>query len=370
MSWLLTILGIVALIVLHELGHFAVAKATGMRVERFSLFFPPKLFGLKRGETEYMVGAIPAGGYVKITGMTPEEIEDALPEVRARAYCNQAPWKRIVVILAGPAMNLLIAFLIFWAILISANYSGDLTLGNLNPSIATLVPSTKVQAILKNEPADGVLKPGDRIIAVDGSRATVTSAQRAIAAHRCTGALTDGCRAGTPVRLTVERGGKTLTLSVYPRYDAEAKKMLVGFDFGAAPKQFTALAAAGVALHEMWTTTTNLISGIGRALTSSKARHEVHTIIGISQIADEAVAAGAGYGLVILAFISLVLAVVNLFPFLPLDGGHVVWALGEKLRGGRRISVNAMWRYSSVGIIVFVFLFINGLSNDISRLAG
>src|ERR1035437_2167007 len=84
MSWVLTVLGIVALIVLHELGHFLAAKATGMRVERFSLFFPPRLFGIRRGETEYMVGAIPAGGYVKITGMTPEEIEDADPAVAAR----------------------------------------------------------------------------------------------------------------------------------------------------------------------------------------------------------------------------------------------------------------------------------------------
>jgi regulator of sigma E protease len=369
MSWVLTILGIVALIVLHELGHFIAAKAVGMRVERFSLFFPPKLVGVRRGETEYMIGAIPAGGYVKITGMTPEEIEGLEPEVATRAYCNQAPWKRIVVILAGPGMNLLIAFVIFWAILVSSSYNGDLTLGNLNPSITTLVPTTTVQATEKGMPADGVLEHGDRIIAVDGRPVTVTSAVRAIAAHRCPGALTEGCRAATPVRLTISRAGRTLTLSVYPRYDHEAGRMLVGFDFGASPKRFGALAAAGVAVHEMWDATTNLLSGIGRALTSSKARHEVHTIVGIGEIAHEAVADGAGYGLVILGLISLILAVVNLFPFLPLDGGHVAWALAEKVRG-RRVSVAAMWRYSSVGIVLFLFLFINGLSNDISRLGG
>ncbi|HTR72061.1 MAG TPA: site-2 protease family protein [Solirubrobacteraceae bacterium] len=340
-----------------------------MRVERFSLFFPPKLFGVKKGETEYMIGAIPAGGYVKITGMTPEEIENAEPEVARRAYCNQAPWKRIVVILAGPAMNLLIAFLIFWGILVVGDLNGVGTLENLNPSIQTRTATTSVHRVLRGQPADGTLKPGDQIVAVDGRTVTVLSAQRAIAGHRCAGAPTGDCRASTPVRLTVKRDGRTLALSVYPRYDAEAKRMLVGFDFGEAPKRFGPLAAAGVALHEMWTTTKSLVSGIGRAFTSSKRRSEVHTIIGISEVADEAVAAGAGYGLVILAFISLVLAVVNLFPFLPLDGGHVVWALGEKLRG-RRISVNAMWRYSSVGIVLFVFLFINGLSNDISRLGG
>jgi regulator of sigma E protease len=402
-SWVLTILGIIALIVLHEFGHFLAAKATGMRVERFSLFFPPRLFGIRRGETEYMIGAIPAGGYVKITGMTPEELKPAKspvavgspavavlprtgvadvgvedqedpgepdPEIAARAYCNQAPWKRIVVILAGPGMNLLIAFLIFWAILVSADYNGELTLGNLNPSIKTLVPATTVLAIERDEPADGVLKPGDRIVAVDGRAVTVASAQRAIAAHRCAGAQVAGCRAATPVALTVRRDGRTLGLSVYPRYNTEAKRMLVGFGFGAAPKHFGPVAAVSVTLHEMWATTTNLVSGIGRAITNSKTRKQLHTIVGIGVITDEAVAAGAGYGLVILGFVSLVLAIVNLFPFLPLDGGHVVWALGEKLRGGRRISVNAMWRYSSVGIILFVFLFINGLSNDIGRLGG
>ena len=370
MSWVLTVLGIVALIVLHELGHFLAAKATGMRVERFSLFFPPKLFGIRRGETEYMVGAIPAGGYVKITGMTPEEIEDADPAVAARAYCNQAPWKRIVVILAGPGMNLLIAFVIFWAILLSSNLDGVGTLESLNPSIQTRIATTSVRKVLPGQPADGTLRAGDRIVAVDGRGVSVRSAERAIAAHGCAGALVQGCRAATPVKLTIERSGRTLTLSIYPRYNQEAKRMLVGFDFGEAPKQFGALAAAGVAVHEMWSSTTNMLSGIGRAFTSSKARHEVHTIVGIGEIAHEAVADGAGYGLVIIGLISLILAVVNLFPFLPLDGGHVAWALAEKLRGGRRVSVAAMWRYSSVGIVLFAFLFINGLSNDISRLGG
>src|ERR1700730_7448063 len=109
MSWFLTILGIALLIVLHDLGHFVAAKAVGMRVERFSLFFPPRLAGIRRGETEYMIGAIPAGGYVKITGMNPEELAGLEPEVARRAYYAQPPWKRIAVILAGPGVNILIA---------------------------------------------------------------------------------------------------------------------------------------------------------------------------------------------------------------------------------------------------------------------
>ena len=111
MSWLLAFLGFAALIILHEAGHFAAAKAVGMRVERFSLFFPPLIAKTRRGETEYAIGAIPLGGYVKITGMNPAE--EIPPEVEPRAYYRQPVWKRVVVIAAGPAVNIAIAFLIF-----------------------------------------------------------------------------------------------------------------------------------------------------------------------------------------------------------------------------------------------------------------
>ncbi len=368
-SWLLTILGIVLLIVLHELGHFTAAKAVGMRVERFSLFFPPTLFRVRRGETEYAIGAIPAGGYVKITGMNPEEIGGLDVEAARRAYYTQAPWKRIVVILAGPGVNILIAFVLFWAVLYSGNLNGDTALGNLDPSVQTLSATTSVQAVEARKPAEGVLRPGDRILAVEGRAATVAAAMRTIAAHRCAGALTDGCRAATPVRLTVRRAGQDITLSVYPRYSKEAGRMLIGFDFGAEPRSFGVLGAAGATLAEMWHVTTQTLTGFGRALTSSKARGQVSSIVGITQDAHESVVAGAGYALVFLAFISLILAVINLFPFLPLDGGHILWAVAEKVRG-RRISLIAMYRFSSVGIVLLLFLVVNGVSNDISRLGG
>ena len=167
MSWVLTILGISALVILHEAGHFTVAKLVGMRVERFSLFFPPKLVGIRRGETEYMIGAIPAGGFVKITGMAPEELKKMDLRVAVRAYYMQPPWKRIVVILAGPGVNLLIAFLLFWAILFSGSLAGIATLENLNPSIHTRVPSTTVAAIEKKS-----LRMGPSGSAIGSSRST------------------------------------------------------------------------------------------------------------------------------------------------------------------------------------------------------
>src|SRR3954465_1047126 len=118
MGWvpaaLAAFVGFSTLIMLHELGHFAAAKATGMRVEKFSLFFGPMLLKWRRGETVYGVGPIPLGGYVRITGMNPRE--ELPPEVAHRAYYRQPVWKRLVVIAAGPAVNFLIAFALFWGI--------------------------------------------------------------------------------------------------------------------------------------------------------------------------------------------------------------------------------------------------------------
>ncbi len=368
MSWVLTILGIVMLIVLHELGHFAVAKAVGMRVERFSLFFPPTIARVRWRGTDYALGAIPAGGYVKLTGMTPDELKDTDLRVAVRGYSMLPPWKRIAVILAGPGVNLLIAFILFWAVLFSGSVNGEASLGRLDPSLHTFQANTSVLEVERGAAADGVLRAGDRILAIDGQPVTVSSARARIAAHRCAKALTDGCRAATPVTLSVRRGGRTLAVSVYPRYSKAQGRMLIGVAFGSV-KQYGALAAAGGALGSMWHATSETLTGFVRALTSAKTRHEVSSIVGITKDAHETVQAGASYALVFLGYISLVLAVINLFPFLPLDGGHVVWSLGEKLRG-RRISIGAMYRYSSVGIVLLFFLVINGFSNDIGRLGG
>jgi len=367
-SLVLALVGLAVLIILHELGHFAVAKAVGMRVERASLFFPPMLFKVRRGETEYGIGAIPLGGYVKITGMNPHEIEGLEPDVAARAYYTQPAWKRVAVIFAGPAVNFLIAFAIFWVLLLAGATGAENTMSYLAPSVTTLVPASNVAEIEKAAPAYGVLKLGDRILAVDGHGGSVAQITRTIAADSCAGPLTAGCTGRAPLSLTVLRAGRRVTLSVTPRYDPKAKRMLVGFGFGLASKHFGPLAAATTAGAEMWNITEQTITNIGDAFTSSKARHQISSIVGVTQVAQEAVANGAQYGLVILGFISLSLAVINLFPFLPLDGGHILWAVGEKVRG-KRISAAAMVRFSTVPLVLLGFLVFSGLSNDISRLS-
>ncbi len=111
LSYVLAFVGFALLIILHEGGHFVAAKAVGMRVERFSLFFGPMIFKRTVGDTEYGVGVIPLGGYVKITGMSMAEVFET-DEIEQRAFVNQPVWKRIVVIGAGPAVNLVLAFVL------------------------------------------------------------------------------------------------------------------------------------------------------------------------------------------------------------------------------------------------------------------
>ncbi|MGZ4194354.1 MAG: site-2 protease family protein, partial [Solirubrobacteraceae bacterium] len=153
MSYLLAFLGFAVLIFLHEAGHFVAAKAVGMRVERFSLFFGPMPIKRKWGETEYGIGVIPLGGYVRITGMNPNE--ELPPEVAPRAYYNQAVWKRVVTILAGPVVNIVIAFIIAWALLYSQGQQ-------------VVVPVKQVAQVVKGTPAATFMKPGDQIVSIDG----------------------------------------------------------------------------------------------------------------------------------------------------------------------------------------------------------
>ncbi len=359
MSYLLAFLGFAALIVLHETGHFLAAKAVGMRVERFSLFFGPLLVKTRRGETEYGIGPIPLGGYVKITGMNPNE--QIPPEVVPRAYCNQPVWKRIVVILAGPGVNLLIAFAllmgIFWSQGLVATSHGQPVLTK-TVAAGTLEP-----------PASAYLKPGDRIVAVDGKRnLSVEQITSEIAGHRCVGAQVPGCRASTPVTLSVRRGGGSLELSIFPRYDPAAKRTRIGFAFAVLVRPLGPLGAAGQSVSQMWYVTGTTVATIAR-LFEPKVRSQLHGVVGGFTITQRRFAFDTTEALYTLALISLSLAVVNLFPFLPLDGGHVFWALAEKARG-RRIPFEVMERAGAVGFVLIVIVFVIGLSNDISTLTG
>jgi regulator of sigma E protease len=350
-SYLLAFLGFVALIILHEAGHFTAAKAVGMRVERFSLFFGPMFVKTRRGETEYGIGPIPLGGYVKITGMNPNE--EIAPNAARRAYYNQPVWKRVVVISAGPAVNLLIAFVIVWALVFS----------NGQP-----VPSKHVAQVQSGTPAATALKPGDQIISVDGVSGSADAIRNQLATHRCPGAQVNGCLAATPARVVVRRDGNLLSFELRARYSAADQRPLLGFAFGSTNQPVGAAHAASISVSQLWSVTKDTVSVIGRIF-QPQARKQLSGIVGGYTVTQESFATSATLALWVLALISLSLGVINLFPFLPLDGGHIFWALAEKVRG-RRIPFEVMERASVVGFVLIVLLFVVGLSNDISRLSG
>ena len=354
MSYLLAFVGFAALIILHEFGHFAAAKAVGMRVERFSLFFGPLLVRFRRGETEYGIGPIPLGGYVRITGMNPNE--DIPPEVAPRAYYNQPVWKRVVVILAGPAVNLVIAFLLLFGIFWSQG-SPVLHRGQTVWSVAAPL----------EPPASTYLKPGDRLIEIDGIKyPTPEQLSNQINHNRCAGAPAAGCQASSPANLVLKRDGKFISLSIYPRYDATAKKMRIGFINEPAVGPIGPVTAAGQSVSQMWYVTRTTVSTVAR-LFEPKVRRQLHSVVGAFRATQQRFSYSALEAIYTLALISLSLAVINLFPFLPLDGGHVFWALAEKVRG-KRIPFRVMERAGAIGFALILIVFAIGLSNDISTL--
>jgi regulator of sigma E protease len=349
LSWILAAAGFAALIILHEAGHFTAAKAVGMRVERFFLFFPPRVWSVRRGETEYGIGAIPLGGFVKITGMNPEE--ELKPDVAPRAYYNQPVWKRIVVIAAGPAVNLVIAFVILYFL-----------------AFDVVEPTNTVESVQRGTPAAAVLHPGDRLLAVDGQRGDLDSLRQRLESHQCSGEQRDGCRAATPAKLTLLRDGREITREARPVYDAQAGRPLLGFTYGTQPLDPGPAGAAQWSLDRMWDVTSRTVSILAQIF-DPEERKQLSGVVGSYEVTRQSIEFDTRQALFVIALISLSLAVINLFPFLPLDGGHIFWSLVEKVRG-RPVPFRVMERASVIGFALVLVLFVIGLSNDIDRLTG
>ncbi len=359
MSWLLAFLGFAVLIILHEAGHFTAAKAVGMKVEKFYLFFPPKLASVRRGETEYGIGWIPLGGFVKIAGMNPDE--ELPPEDAHRGYYAQPVWKRIFVIAAGPFVNLVIAFVILFGLGFSLQEPTAIAVG----------------AVEENAPADGVLQEGDRVVAVNGVRVEDASAeqQRALtesfADFSCAGGETDGCRATEKATIVVERDGERKRVQIRPFYDGELERFRMGIAFeltDLVDVDTSVAESAEWAVDRMWFVTERTAEVFANIL-DPETREQISGIVGSYEVTRQSFEFDARQALGVLALISLSLAIINLFPFLPLDGGHIFWSIVEKFRR-KPISFQTMERASVVGFALVLMLFLIGLTNDIDRLTG
>jgi regulator of sigma E protease len=201
------------------------------------------------------------------------------------------------------------------------------------------------------------LQPGDQVVAVNGSGGESADLAEAI---RSSG--------GEPVTLTVERDGSRLELEGTPRLDPADDVYRLGFAFGLAYESYGPLEALGRAFDATWEVTKAIGSSLGRLVTG-EGRDEVASVVGITQVSSESLDVGFRYYLEVLAFISLSLALLNLLPLLPLDGGHIAFSIAERIRG-RAIPREAYERFSMIGIALVLVLFVIGLSNDIDRLRG
>ncbi|MGH3091271.1 MAG: M50 family metallopeptidase [Gaiellaceae bacterium] len=405
--------GLAFLILIHEAGHFLVALAVGMRPRRFYVFFPPALVKRTWRGIEYGLGSIPLGGYVKIPGMhkpaagdleahlgrAREEApwldesaapvqralaEDRLPDARAglpelrhalgraglsesarrtadrgltdvedglsaEAYWRAPAWKRISVIVAGPGVNLVFAVAVLAVVFMLGIPEG-----------ATRV----VEEVSADRPAAAAgLEPGDSVVAVGDTRTpTFQSISDEIQGTE-----------GRPVTLTVERDGREVELGpVRPELEegapgVEDDRYIVGFRpepaFNRTYGFFESFELSGRAT---WEVTKAIGASLGRIVTGS-GREEVASVVGITQASSQSLEAGFRYYLQVLALISLSLALLNLLPLLPLDGGHIAFSIVERIRG-RAIPREAYERVSAIGIAVVLFLFVIGLSNDIGRI--
>jgi regulator of sigma E protease len=256
------------------------------------------------------------------------------------AYWRQPPWKRIVVIAAGPAMNILVAFVIFVAVYATGAPSQTLA-------------STTVAAVQSNSPAAKAgLQVGDKLIAVNGHSAKTFDRLSALirASH------------GRPITVTVDRAGRKLTLG--PRATRKSNgRWVFGFNPAAALVSYPLAKSARLAADDCWRVFTGTVSAFG-GLIHKKERGQLTSAVGIVKVSNEALRVGFNYYLQIVGFVSMSLALLNLLPFLPLDGGHILFSVIEGVRR-RALAREVYERVSVVGFALIILIWIIALSNDL-----
>jgi regulator of sigma E protease len=225
-----------------------------------------------------------------------------------------------------------------------------------------------VGPVQKGYPAYGKLQTGDKIVAVDGKKASPGSSPELIAAHKCAGKPVDGCRASTPAQITVLRDGKRITFTLYPRYDKTVGRTRVGFAYtdNGPRRPYSFGTAFNQSTDNFWFITKETAK-LPAYIFNAQKRKEISGIVGTSDVTNKAIKNDAGDAIFLFAVISLSLAIINLFPFLPLDGGHIFWAFVEWVRR-KPVPYAVMERAGVVGFMLVIGLFILGLTNDIDRL--
>lgn len=369
------VLGI--LIFVHELGHFIVAKLFNVKVEKFSLGFGPKLFGKQIGETEYLISAFPLGGYVKMFGEggaiegsgTPtageQETEqtydeesgepvDAAPELteaeKARSFAHKPPLARIAIVIAGPAFNLVFAWLIFIVLC---------TMG-----VPTV--TAKIGEALKDKPAAkaGVLK-NDIVTAIDGSKISQWD--------DIAGKISSG--KGQPIALTVTRDGQELQFTITPQPRVSKNlfgESVNGYAIGIASageivtEYYDPLQAVVKGTAQTWKVIDLTVMSLVKMVQRVVPMDSVGGPIMIAKMAGETAQAGATSFLAFMALLSINLGVLNLLPVPVLDGGHLFFYVIE-LIFRRPVSQKVREYAQQIGLFLLLSLMVLAFYNDIVR---
>ncbi len=340
------VLGI--LVFFHELGHFLIARRIGVKVLKFSLGFGPKLVGRKIGETEYLVSAVPLGGYVKLLGEDPTE--EMSPEDKGRSFSDQTVGKRIAVVMAGPLFNLILAALIFVFLFMAG--------------IPLL--TTEIGDVIADSPAmkAGVL-PGDKIVAINGKEISLWDEMKEIIEKNRDQAMT----------FTVQRGDNRIDLKITPMVvDDEnplKEKVRVG-RIGVRPKgtfiikRYNPVSAVMLGIERTWNITELTVLGIIKIFQREIPADTIGGPILILQMAGQQASEGFVNIMLFIAILSINLGVINLFPIPILDGGHVLFFLIEAVMG-KPVSIKKREIAQQIGLFLLVSLMLFAFYNDIMR---
>jgi regulator of sigma E protease len=338
------------LVFVHELGHFLVARAVGVKVITFSLGFGKKLLKWKKGETEYAISAVPLGGYVKMLG---ESTDDVVSEEEAdRSFAQKSPLARMAIVFAGPFCNVLFAAVVFFIMFLS---------GYPFPS-----DSTKVGDVMKGEPAaEAGIKSGDVITKIDG-----------VPVHKFTDIHDVINKTGSrPMKFEIDRSGTLLALTITPKTaddknifgEVKGQSLRIGVSRAMEIRRDSLFEAAPNALMHTVDMTVITIQGVGKLITGSISRKNLGGPIMIYQEVGKQAKAGWSYFLNLLAVISISLGVFNLFPIPILDGSHILFAAIE-LVVRRRISDRTVEFAQKVGLGILICIMVLATFNDITRI--
>jgi regulator of sigma E protease len=341
---IVTVLAFGLLIVIHELGHYLAARGSGMRVERFSVGFGPVVWSRRRGDTEWAVSAVPLGGYVKIAGMAPGE---DLPPGDTGAYSAKPAWKRFLVIMAGPAMNYLLAVVL--AVLLIA------TMGLKEPD-----QSSAVGDVIPGGAAERAgLRAGDRIVSAGG--APVSDWKGLVEAIRA--------HPGQDLVLGVERAaepGKP-PAAVTLRPDDAGGIGKAGIAPSLRSVRAGLLESVALGFRRTNEKAGEILGGLGQVVTR-KQKAELQGPIGIAQEMTRSARAGAAPFLMMVWLISIMLAIFNFLPLPALDGGRLLF-LAYEMVTGRPVNQKAEAVIHTVGFVLLLGLLLAvTLFGDLPRL--